>query len=135
MPETPETACCDIHSPVVCEPDTVVTVPCYPNCPSWPTPETAQVPADLLDEFERELERVDDGRIPYEPTREDFAAALAAVLPVVRAAERAMVAEEIEADFRENVNDAGINIDADRIISARAWGMYRAARIARGRRP
>lgn len=103
MPETRETACCDIHSPVVCEPDTVVTVPCCPNCPSCPTPETAQVPADLLDEFERELERVDDGRIPYEPTREDFAAALAAVLPVVRAAERTKVDAEIRAKAFEEI--------------------------------
>jgi hypothetical protein len=88
--------------------------------------ETAEVPAELID-------LAMTGAAPG--CREDAAFYLANVLAAVRAAERAMVADEIEADFRENVNDAGINIDADRIISARAWGMYRAARIARGRRP
>jgi len=55
----------------------------------------------------------------------------------LRAGERALdavlplVAQAIEADFRDNVNDVAISDEADRALSAICNGMYRAARLVR----
>lgn len=60
-------------------------------------------------------------------------AVLDAVVPAIAARALREAAEAIDADFRDNVNDVALNDEADRIISARAFGMYRASRLTRRR--
>jgi hypothetical protein len=64
----------------------------------------------------------------HEYVRQEVRPMLAAALPIIRRE----IAEEIEADFRDNVNTEALTDNGERVLNARAWGMYRAAEIARG---
>lgn len=64
----------------------------------------------------------------YWVTAEVARAALAAAVPFLRE----QIAREIEADFRDNVNDVAISDAADSALNSICNGMYRAARVARG---